>query len=89
MNNLSIDINGELWAAGISATLPWLFAYHDPEKVAPSSALRITKNVGYQAFFGEKLKIDKVRLITLWGVKVNLMQFEGRYLRTTECRFLQ
>lgn len=77
MDNLSIDINGALWAAAFSATLPWHFAYRDPEKVAPSSALRITKNVGHQAFFGEKLKIDKVRLITLWGVKVKPHAIRG------------
>jgi arylesterase/paraoxonase len=77
VDNLSIDIDGALWAAGISAALPWLSAFHDPEKVAPSSALRVTKNVGNQAFFGEKLKIDKVRLITLWGVKVKPHAIRG------------
>jgi hypothetical protein len=77
VDNLSIDINGALWAAGISATLPWLFAFHDPEKVAPSSALRITKNIGNQAFFGEKLKIDKVRIVTLWGVTVKPHAIRG------------
>jgi arylesterase / paraoxonase len=61
VDNLSIDKNGALWAAGISASFSWISAYHDPEKMAPSSALRITKNVGSQAFFGEKLRIDKVR----------------------------
>jgi arylesterase/paraoxonase len=69
VDNLSIDTNGALWAAGFSASLSWLSAYHDPEKVAPSSALRITKNTGNQAFFGEKLKIEKVRHITLKRVK--------------------
>jgi len=69
VDNLSIDTNGALWAAGLSASLSWLSAYHDPEKVAPSSALRITKNTGNQAFFGEKLKIEKVRDITLKACK--------------------
>lgn len=58
VDNLSIDTNGALWAAGLSA-FPWLAAYHDPKKVAPSSVLRVTKNTGSQAFFGEKLKVEK------------------------------
>ncbi|KAI9456620.1 hypothetical protein F5148DRAFT_1277113 [Russula earlei] len=59
-DNLSIDANGALWAAGVPSALPFLSAYHDSEKVAPSSALRIAKNTGAKAFFGEKLKVDKV-----------------------------
>ena len=60
MDNLSIDENGALWAAGIHSALSWLSALSDPTKVAPSSALRITKNVERNAFFGEKLKVEKV-----------------------------
>jgi hypothetical protein len=60
VDNLSIDESGALWGAGIPAALRFLSAYHDFEKVAPSSALRITKNVGEKAFFGEKLKVEKV-----------------------------
>jgi hypothetical protein len=41
--------------------LAFLSAYYDLKKVAPSSAIRITKNVGNEAFFGEKLKVQKVR----------------------------
>jgi len=59
-DNLSIDTNGALWAAGIPAVFSFLSAYHDPKKVAPSSAIRIAKNTGSKAFFGEKLKVDKV-----------------------------
>jgi hypothetical protein len=51
--------------AGISATLRWISAYRDPEKVAPSSAFRIAMNTGEKAFFGEKLKVEKVRRIRL------------------------
>ncbi|KAI0256143.1 serum paraoxonase/arylesterase [Lactifluus subvellereus] len=60
VDNLSIDENGALWAATIPSALRFLSAYHDFEKVAPSSAFRITKNVGEKAFFGEKLKVEKV-----------------------------
>lgn len=59
-DNLSIDTNGALWAAGIPSGLSFLLAFHNPKKVAPSSAIRITKNTGSNAFFGEKLKVDKV-----------------------------
>jgi len=60
VDNLSVDEGGALWAAGIHSALTWLAALSDPTKVAPSSALRITKNVGENAFFGEKLKVEKV-----------------------------
>jgi len=60
VDNLSIDENGAIWAAGIHSALSWLSALSDPTKVAPSSALRITKNLGESAFFGEKLKVEKV-----------------------------
>jgi hypothetical protein len=60
VDNLSVDENGALWAAGIPSAFLWLSALSDPAKVAPSSALRITKNVGENAFFGEKLKVEKV-----------------------------
>ncbi|KAF8492341.1 serum paraoxonase/arylesterase [Russula emetica] len=60
LDNLSIDTNEALWAAGIPDGLAFISAYYDLEKVAPSSAIRITKNVGNEAFFGEKLKVEKV-----------------------------
>ncbi|KAF8482765.1 hypothetical protein DFH94DRAFT_729488 [Russula ochroleuca] len=60
VDNLSIDTNGALWAAGFPDGLAFISAYHNSEKVAPSSALRITKNTGNKAFFGEKLKVEKV-----------------------------
>jgi hypothetical protein len=60
VDNLSFDENGALWAAGIPNGLRFLSAYHDFEKVAPSTAFRITKNVGKKAFFGKKLKVEKV-----------------------------
>jgi arylesterase/paraoxonase len=66
LDNLSIDTDEALWAAGIPGRLAFISAYYDLEKVAPSSAIRITKNVGNKAFFGEKLKVEKVRRRTLW-----------------------
>jgi arylesterase/paraoxonase len=60
VDNLSVDENGALWAAGIPSAFRWLSALSDPAKVAPSSALRITKNIGENAFFGEKFKVEKV-----------------------------
>jgi len=65
LDNLSMDTNEALWAAGIPDGLAFISAYYDLEKVAPSSAIRITKNVGKEAFFGEKLKVEKVRRRTL------------------------
>ena len=61
LDNLSIDADEALWAAGIPDKLGFISAYYDLERVAPSSAIRVTKNVGNEAFFGEKLKVDKVR----------------------------
>jgi hypothetical protein len=60
VDNLSIDTNEALWGAGFPHGFAFLSAYHNSEKVAPSSALRITRNAGDKAFFGEKLKVEKV-----------------------------
>jgi len=65
LDNISIDTNGALWAAGIPDLFAFISAYHNLEKVAPSSAIRITKSVGNEAFFGEKFKVEKVRRRTL------------------------
>ena len=61
VDNLSIDTNEALWASGFPDGLAFISAYRNPEKVAPSSALRVTRNIGDKAFFGEKLKVEKVR----------------------------
>jgi len=66
LDNLSIDSNEALWAAAVPDGLSFISAYYNLEKVAPSSAIRITKNAGKEAFFGEKLKVDKVRRHTIW-----------------------
>jgi hypothetical protein len=46
--------------------------------VAPSSAIRITKNTGNEAFFGEKLKVEKVRRRTLVWCKQGLSDMLSR-----------
>jgi hypothetical protein len=61
IDNLSMDTNDALWAAGVADGLAFISAFNDLKKVAPSSAFRVTKNVGNEAFFGEKLKVEKVR----------------------------
>jgi len=60
VDNLSIDTNQALWAAAIPDGLAFISAYYNLERVAPSSAIRITNNVGKEVFFGEKLKVVKV-----------------------------
>ena len=65
VDNLSIDTNEALWAAGVADGLAFMSAFNDLNKVAPSAAIRITKNVGNEAFFGEKLKVEKVSSCTV------------------------
>ncbi|KAI0063654.1 calcium-dependent phosphotriesterase [Artomyces pyxidatus] len=61
LDNLSVDDDGVLWAAGFPKVLPLISATHDPtNKICPSSALRITRNGGHGAFFGEKFDVKKV-----------------------------
>ena len=92
LDNLSIDTDEALWAAGIPDSLAFISAYYDLEKVAPSSAIRITKNVGNEAFFGEKLKVQKVRRRTLWrGANRGSMTYfpENRCSKMMESRLLE
>jgi sugar lactone lactonase YvrE len=92
LDNLSIDTNEALWAAGVPDAIAFISAYYDSEKVAPSSAIRITKNVGNEAFYGEKLKVEKVRRRTLWvwcKQRLNDILSENRYLKMMESRLLE
>jgi arylesterase/paraoxonase len=92
LDNLAIDTNEALWAAGVPDILAFASAYFNLEKVAPSSAIRITKNVGNEAFFGEKFKVEKVRRRTLsCGVSRGSATYfpENRYSKTMETRLLQ
>lgn len=62
MDNLSVDEEGAVWAAGF----PKAFAVIDqmknphPKAGAPAVALRITKNKGQGAFYGEKYKVERM-----------------------------
>ena len=91
MDNLSIDTNEALWAARIPDGSAFISAHHDLEKRAPSSAIRITRNVGNEAFFGEKLKVEKVRKHTLlmWCMRLSDILSESRYSKMTESRLLE
>ncbi|KAI9572177.1 hypothetical protein HD554DRAFT_2015273 [Boletus coccyginus] len=66
LDNLAIDANGALWAAGnwyegLPDTLGMVFRQiNDPSVLVASSALRISVNRGLGAFYGEKYNIDKV-----------------------------
>jgi hypothetical protein len=91
-DNLSLDTNEALWVAGFPDGLAFISAFYDTEKVAPSSAIRITKNVGNEAFFGEKLKVEKVRRRTLlvWcRQKLSDILAENRYSKMMESRLLE
>jgi len=61
IDNLSIDDEGFVWAAGLSDALTLVFKHFaDPSVPAPSSALRMSINTGPGAFYGEKYKVDNV-----------------------------
>ncbi|TFK44268.1 serum paraoxonase/arylesterase [Crucibulum laeve] len=61
MDNLSIDSNGQIWAAAFPNALLLVFKhFSDPSIPAPSSALRFSINTGKDAFYGEKYKVEKV-----------------------------
>ncbi|KAF8629258.1 hypothetical protein AX17_005837 [Amanita inopinata Kibby_2008] len=60
LDNLSVDTNGAVWAAGFLNIFTVLKHFGDPSILAPSSALRFTLNTGPAAFYGEKYKIDTI-----------------------------
>jgi len=61
LDNLAVDTNGALWAAGLTNALTLVNGhFENPSTPAPSSALRITINTGPSSFYGEKYKIDKI-----------------------------
>ncbi|KAF8135716.1 hypothetical protein EV363DRAFT_1212460 [Boletus edulis] len=61
LDNLAIDANGALWAAGLSDALGMAIRQmNEPSALVASSALRITVNRGLGSFYGEKYNVDKV-----------------------------
>jgi hypothetical protein len=92
VDNLAIDTNEALWAAGVADGFAFMSAFNDLEKVSPSAAFRITKNVGNEAFFGEKLKVEKVRRRTplVWRKqRLSDILSENRYSKMMETRLLE
>ncbi|KAF5351735.1 hypothetical protein D9756_007674 [Leucocoprinus leucothites] len=61
MDNLSLDSEGHVWAAGFPNLLEIFNRYFvDPSILTASCALRFSINTGPNAFYGEKYKVDKV-----------------------------
>ncbi|KAJ7680215.1 hypothetical protein DFH06DRAFT_1403430 [Mycena polygramma] len=61
LDNLSIDEDGVVWAAGIPSALSTVKHIGNPAAlVAPSSAHSIARNTGPGSFYGEKFKVTKV-----------------------------
>ncbi|KAF8198076.1 hypothetical protein BJ912DRAFT_56680 [Pholiota molesta] len=60
IDNLSIDADGQLWAAAVPKL--WTAFQHmkSPSLPSPSLALRISINTGPNAFYGEKYKVEKM-----------------------------
>jgi hypothetical protein len=59
-DNLSVDADGGLWAAGMPKTADRVRQHFArPEIPSASTALWITLNTGRSAFFGEKYKVTK------------------------------
>ncbi|KAI0051220.1 serum paraoxonase/arylesterase [Auriscalpium vulgare] len=59
IDNVSVDEDGALWAAGIVEALSFIAAAANSSKITPSSGLRITRNTGESSYFGENYKIEK------------------------------
>ncbi|KAI0045285.1 serum paraoxonase/arylesterase [Auriscalpium vulgare] len=59
IDNVSVDEDGAVWAAGLVDALSFVAAAADPSKITPSSGLRITRNTGESAYFGDKYKVEK------------------------------
>ncbi|KAF8891635.1 hypothetical protein BD779DRAFT_1512224 [Infundibulicybe gibba] len=60
-DNVMVDADGVVWAAGLSKAMTLLFKhFNNPSIPSPSSALRISINTGPASFYGEKYRVDKV-----------------------------
>jgi hypothetical protein len=75
LDNLSVDSDGVVWAAGFPKTLALVHHMEDPVNHAPSCAWKIGINTGPNAFYGEKYKVQKVLL-----PHTNLTVFDNRTL---------
>jgi len=61
IDNLSIDQDGMVWAAGLVDALQFYTKhFSNPSSPAASSALRISLNTGEALFYGLKFKVEKV-----------------------------
>ncbi|KDR75055.1 hypothetical protein GALMADRAFT_523479 [Galerina marginata CBS 339.88] len=60
IDNLSVDADGQLWAAALPKALMALNHIAHPELSSPSAAYRISINTGVNAFYGEKYKVETV-----------------------------
>lgn len=61
LDNLSIDSEGHVWAAGLPNLLDLMKNFFDnPTIPIPSLALRFSINMGPDAFYGEKYKVSKI-----------------------------
>ncbi|UZJ56008.1 hypothetical protein CBS101457_005328 [Exobasidium rhododendri] len=61
LDNLSMDVDGNIWAAGFPKILQLLAYFKDPAKLtAPTVLLKISKNKGKDAFYGHKYNIENV-----------------------------
>ncbi|KAF5321192.1 hypothetical protein D9619_001339 [Psilocybe cf. subviscida] len=62
LDNLMVDSNGHVWAAGFPYMVSLLFKHFNyPDKeLSPSSAIRFSINTGKDAAYGKKYNVDKV-----------------------------
>lgn len=61
VDNLSLDSNGVLWAAGFPSALIFFLRHaNNPSESSPSSAHAITINTGSASFYGQKYKVEKL-----------------------------
>ncbi|KAJ7132849.1 hypothetical protein C8R43DRAFT_895364 [Mycena crocata] len=59
VDNLSIDVDGVLWAAGIPYLVSIIKHIADPSIPSPMSAHSIVLNTGPNSFYGEKFRVNK------------------------------
>ncbi|KAF7361957.1 Serum paraoxonase/arylesterase 2 [Mycena venus] len=60
IDNLSIDKDGVMWAAGFPSAIAMGAHIADPSQLSPVSAHSIAMNTGPGSFYGEKYKVNKV-----------------------------